>query len=115
MRAWKTSWRKRAVFSSEHATVEAAGGCDYLFFGTVFRSASKPAHHDIAGVQALAAVCNRVQLPVIAIGGVSLTSAPQVMGAGAAGVAAISLFADAHDIAATVRDLHAALTLHARP
>ena len=101
----------RSVHSEDEAArIEAEGGCNYLFFGTVFPSASKPADHAVAGIAGLEAVCRRVSLPVVAIGGVSVERAPRIRAAGAAGVAAISLFADAPDIAATVRALRAALT-----
>ena len=102
----------RSVHSAEEAAaVDQGGGCDYLFFGTVFPSASKPADHPVAGTEALEAVCRRVGLPVVAIGGMSVQRAPLVMSAGAAGIAAIALFADSPDIGATVRALRAALTL----
>ena len=102
----------RSVHSVEEAVaVEAAGGCDYLFFGTVFPSASKPADHPVAGVDALGRVCRSVALPVIAIGGVAGHRARAVMGAGAAGIAAISLFAESADIGRTVREVRDALTL----
>ena len=101
----------RSVHSEEEAiATEAAGGCDYLVFGTVFPSASKPDHHAIAGVDALARVCARVTLPVVAIGGVTVARGRALAAAGAAGAAAISLFAEAADIAATVAALRDALT-----
>lgn len=106
----------RSVHSeAEAAEMESAGGCDYLLFGTVFPSASKAADHPVAGVAALNAVCNRVQLPVIAIGGISVERVRSVADAGAAGVAAISLFAESADVAGTVRAIHAALTPPAGP
>ena len=93
----------RSVHSEEEALeVEAAGGCDYLMFGTVFLSASKPAGHPAAGLEALRRVCARVQLPVIAIGGMTVEAAGSVGRAGASGLGAISLFEGAVDIAATV-------------
>jgi thiamine-phosphate pyrophosphorylase len=102
----------RSVHSAEEAVaVAAAGGCDYLVFGTVFRSASKIDDHPIAGVEALARACAAVSLPVIAIGGISPGRAREARAAGAAGVAAISLFTDAPDIAAVTAALHDALTL----
>ncbi len=86
----------RSVHSeAEAAAVEAAGGCDYLLFGTVFPSLSKPAGHPIAGHEALGRVCARVRLPVLAIGGVSEATAPAALGAGAAGLAGIGLFEQA--------------------
>ena len=102
----------RSVHSEEEAaSIEDAGGCDYLFFGTVFPSSSKPEDHPIAGVEALARVCGSVTLPVVAIGGITLTTAPRVVDAGAAGVAAINLFATARDLPETIHSLHRALTL----
>ncbi|HXW05276.1 MAG TPA: thiamine phosphate synthase [Vicinamibacterales bacterium] len=79
---------------AEARSVDEAGGCDYLVFGTVFETSSKPAGHDVAGLPALEAVCAAVRLPVLAIGGVSTDRFVSIAGAGAAGVAAIRLFAD---------------------
>jgi thiamine-phosphate pyrophosphorylase len=101
----------RSVHSEGDATAaEAAGGCDYLLFGTVFPSASKPDDHPIAGIDALRRVCERVSLPVLAIGGINTGRAQSVAAAGAAGAAGISLFSEAPDIGAAVRALRAALT-----
>ena len=101
----------RSVHSVDEArAVESAAGCDYLLFGTVFPSASKPADHPVAGVGALAAVCRAVRLPVLAIGGISIDNADAVSAAGAAGIAAIALFAEAADAGAAVRALARALT-----
>ena len=84
----------RSVHSLQEAvSAEEQGGCDYLIFGTVFESRSKPAGHPVAGLEALAQVCAAVRLPVLAIGGVTVERAADVARAGAAGVAAIGLFA----------------------
>lgn len=102
----------RSVHSKDEArAVEAAGGCDYLVFGTVFRSASKADDHPVAGLDALRETCAAVSLPVVAIGGISAGRAADVSAAGAAGVAAISLFADAADPATVTGLLRDALTL----
>jgi thiamine-phosphate pyrophosphorylase len=95
---------------TDAAAVEGAGGCDYLLFGTVFPSASKPDEHPIAGIDALRRVCERVSLPVLAIGGINTDRASSVAAAGAAGAAGISLFSEATDMGAAVRALQAALT-----
>jgi len=92
----------------EAAAVDAEGACDYLIFGTVFPSSSKPAGHHAAGPDTLGRVCARVRAPVLAIGGISADRARQVAAAGAAGVAAIQLFAEATDLAETVRALRQA-------
>jgi thiamine-phosphate pyrophosphorylase len=84
----------RSVHSVADAiAAEGAGGCDYLVFGTVFESESKPAGHRVAGLGALAEVCAAVRLPVLAIGGITPARVPDVVKAGASGIAAIGLFA----------------------
>jgi thiamine-phosphate pyrophosphorylase len=72
--------------------VEAAAGTDYLIAGTVFPSPSKPGLHEHLGLKGLAAIARSVSVPVLAIGGVSLDRIGPVAEAGAAGIAAISLF-----------------------
>ncbi len=69
-------------------TSEVVDGVDFVVFGAVFGSAGKPAR----GVEALRAVAASSPVPVVAIGGVTPDTAPLAIAAGAAGVAAISLF-----------------------
>jgi thiamine-phosphate diphosphorylase len=84
--------------SVHHATeadrVVREGGVDYLVFGTVFPTSAKTGVQP-AGVEGLEAAVASVPVPVLAIGGVTLERVPQIARAGAAGVAAIGLFADA--------------------
>src|ERR1043165_9117762 len=82
----------RSVHDVEQATAAAEEGCDYLIFGTVFLSRSKPAGHPVAGLDALRRGVSAVPIPVIAIGGISAQNTRQVLAAGAAGVAGIDLF-----------------------
>jgi thiamine-phosphate pyrophosphorylase len=79
--------------AGEALRVVGAGGLDYVVLGTVFPSRSKP---DVtpAGVGALQAVAHAVTLPVLAIGGVTVDNMTELFRAGAAGIAAIGLFAD---------------------
>lgn len=79
---------------AEALAVEREGGLDYLLFGTVFATDSKPGLAP-AGVERLAAVCAAVSLPVLAIGGMTVSSLAPVARTGAAGFAAIGLFAGA--------------------
>ena len=88
----------RSVHSREEAqTAEADGGCDYLIFGTVFPSSSKPQGHAAAGVDLLREVCRTVRLPVVAIGGMNEARAAEAARAGARGVAGIEMFAGADE------------------
>jgi thiamine-phosphate pyrophosphorylase len=76
----------------EAAAVVAAGAIDYLVFGTVFESASKPGRAP-AGVDRLReAVASAGAVPVLGIGGVTTHNAALVASAGAAGLAAIGAF-----------------------
>ena len=85
----------RSVHGAEEAaTVSTAGGLDYLIFGTVFPSGSKPGVEG-AGTGMLGRVVTATPLPVLAVGGVTAANAAAVAAAGAAGLAAIGLFAAA--------------------
>lgn len=88
----------RSVHGEAEAVAAAArGGLDYLILGTVFESASKPPRHPLLRLEDCGRVARAVDLPVLAIGGITLDRVPAVLRAGAAGVAAIGLFAGAGD------------------
>jgi thiamine-phosphate pyrophosphorylase len=71
-------------------------GANYVAFGSVFPSPTKP-----AAVRApLSLFENNLGVPLCAIGGVSLENAPQAIAAGASLLAVISDLFDAPDIAA---------------
>lgn len=79
----------RSVHSVEEAVgVTAEGGPDFLVFGTVFPSRSKPGVEP-AGLAQLSATVAATGLPVLAIGGITEATLRDVAGTGAAGVAAI--------------------------
>ena len=77
----------------EEALAAQAAGADYLGCGAVFGSGTK---HDVSQMplETLTAICQAVDIPVVAIGGVSLDNLPLLADTGIAGVAVISgLFA----------------------
>ena len=81
---------------SVHSVADAVaatrdGGLDYLIFGSVFDTASKPGRPP-AGLAGLAAVVRATPLPVLAIGGITRGRIEDVMDAGASGAAAIGMF-----------------------
>ena len=80
----------RSVHSAEDAI--RANGADYVIFGAVFPTSSKPGQTP-AGLAALGETVRATPLPVLAIGGVTVETAGPVARTGAAGVAAIGLFA----------------------
>lgn len=75
----------------------AKAGADYLAFGSVFPSATKPGATR-APLELLAEAKRRFGLPVAAIGGISIGNAPQVIAAGADLLAVVSDLFDAMDI-----------------
>ena len=84
----------RSVHSAAEAHGAAAGGgLDYLMFGTVFATGSKPGRAP-CGPGVLAEAAAAAGLPVLAVGGITLDRVPAVAAAGAAGVAAVGLFAE---------------------
>jgi thiamine-phosphate pyrophosphorylase len=80
------------------AQAAAQANVDYLAFGSVFGSVTKPAAVR-APLALFAEARRRFSLPLVAIGGITLQNAPQVFAAGADAVAVISDLFDAADIA----------------
>ncbi len=76
----------------EGVRVTAAPGLDYVLLGSVFETASKPGRLPI-GAGALRRAAGMLPVPVLAIGGITLERVPEVAASGAAGLAAIGLFA----------------------
>ncbi len=73
----------------EQAKAAEASGADYLGSGAVFGSSTKkdaiPLDHDL-----LQKICESVQIPVVAIGGITAENAMQLKGRGIAGIAVVS-------------------------
>ncbi len=82
----------------ELAEAAAQARVDYLAFGSVFSSVTKPGAVR-APLAIFAEARRRFPLPLVAIGGITLQNAPQVFAAGADAVAVISAVFDAGDIA----------------
>jgi len=56
----------------------------------VFESPTKAGVRDARGIEQLASACRGSELPVVAIGGITLATAPRVWAAGACSVAVVS-------------------------
>lgn len=77
----------------------AAAGADYVAFGSMFPSRTKPDAVS-APLELLGEAKRRLGIPVAAIGGITLENAPQLLAAGADMLAVVSDLFDAMDIRA---------------
>lgn len=98
-----------STHSAERARAAEADGADFVTFGPVYATPSKARYGPPQGIDALAAACEAVSVPVFAIGGGTPERAAECVSAGAHGVAAIGAILAAPDVAAAVSAFSAAL------
>ena len=84
----------RSVHTRSEALAAAHSGVDYLVAGTVYPTASKAQGSPLLGLAGLGELVRAVAVPVLAIGGVVADKMGDIAASGAAGVAAIGLFAN---------------------
>jgi len=77
-------------------------GADYVAFGAVFASTVKP-DAPVATLDLLRQARREINLPLVAIGGITLANSPSVLHAGADALAVISALFDADDICLAAR------------
>ncbi|MDA2913393.1 thiamine phosphate synthase [Acidobacteriia bacterium AH_259_A11_L15] len=92
----------------EEARRAEEGGADFVVFGPVYETPAKKPYGPPVGVEKLAEAVRAAKIPVLALGGIKLENAGACLQAGAAGLAAISLFQTSGDLRETVRRLRAA-------
>jgi thiamine-phosphate pyrophosphorylase len=90
--------------SVEMARAAEAGGADYIGFGPMFEGGLKHTRQG-KGLKSLAEVRAAVTLPIVAIGGITEASVPEVLAAGADAAAIISDVVTAPDVAAKIRSI----------
>ncbi|MEO8143023.1 MAG: thiamine phosphate synthase [Betaproteobacteria bacterium] len=83
------------------ARAAVAAGADYVAFGSVFPSPTKPAA--VRAPLALFGEARSLGVPLVAIGGITLHNAPQLLAAGADCLAVISDLFEAPDIVERAR------------
>ena len=90
----------------EQAVQAEEDGADYLGVGAVFPTGSKDDADDVSH-DTVKAICEAVNIPVIAIGGISKDNVGQLAGLGLDGVAVISAIYASDDLKAATEDLKA--------
>lgn len=88
----------------EQAVLAEARGADYLGVGAVFPTGSKDDADDVSH-ETLKAICEAVNIPVIAIGGISKGNVLELKGTGICGIAVISAIFAQKDIEASTNEL----------
>ncbi|MDG4658173.1 thiazole tautomerase TenI [Ectobacillus antri] len=78
-----------SVHSLDGAIKAVEAGADSLIYGHIFPTASKPAI-PARGMKALQKVAEAISIPVVAIGGIQPAHVPDILQAGASGVAVLS-------------------------
>jgi thiamine-phosphate pyrophosphorylase len=94
-----------SIHSLETALHAEEDGADYVIFGPVYATPSKAKFGPPQGLAKLQEVCERLKIPVLAIGGITLENARETLAAGASGIAAIRLFQEEANLPALVKQL----------
>ncbi|RAQ98181.1 thiamine phosphate synthase [Thermogemmatispora tikiterensis] len=80
-----------------------AAGADYLGVGPIYPTRGKADAGPATGPALLQAISARYQVPLVAIGGITAANTPEVIAAGACGVAVITSVVAAEDITAAAQ------------
>lgn len=78
-------------------------GADYLGVSPIFQTMTKPDAGKPAGLSLIEEIRQQVGIPLIAIGGINLLNAPEVIRAGADGLCAISCVVGSDDVSAQIK------------
>lgn len=98
-----------STHSLAQARAAAADGADYIGFGPLFATPTKPGRPAV-GLADIAGAQRSVDIPMFCIGGIKLENLPAVVAAGARRIVVVSGWLQAPDIAAAVRAAKALLT-----
>jgi thiamine-phosphate pyrophosphorylase len=86
----------------EEALAGVEAGAGYIGAGPVWATPSKTDADEPVGLDGLAAICEAVSVPVVAIGGIDSSNAADCIAAGARGVAVIRAVSEAQAVRAAV-------------
>ena len=89
-----------STHTREQAVAAQLAGADYIGFGPMFATGTKVTGYSPRGLDALREVRRAVRLPILAIGGITLTNVAEVIAAGATAPAVISAIVAAPDVRA---------------
>ena len=88
----------------EEAIKAQEGGADYIGIGAVFTTSTKT-DVDVLSFETLRSICEAVDIPTVAIGGIKKDNICKLKGSGIDGVAVVSAIFAAKDIATATKEL----------
>jgi thiamine-phosphate pyrophosphorylase len=92
-----------STHSLAEAQTAAAEGADFIVAGPLYETPSKRRYGPPLGLERFEEICSGVEIPVLAIGGMTLDNCREALDHGASGIAAIRLFQE--DVPARLRRL----------
>lgn len=98
------------VHSLEDALAAQEMGADYIGVAPIFATATKTDAGTPLGIEGLKEICQKVELPVVAIGGIDLSNAQSVINAGADSICAISAVITKVDVCAEAKKFQVLFT-----
>ncbi len=84
-------------------------GADFITFGPVFLTPSKARYGDPVGIEKLETVTALLDIPIFGLGGINCSNIPQVLAAGAHGIALISAIIATEDPCKAATDIIATI------
>ena len=93
--------------NTEEARKAVDDGADYIGASPVFATSTKPDAPPPLGIEGLRRITQAVEIPVVAIGGITEGNATAMIEAGASGIAVVSAIVSAEDVEAAARALRA--------
>jgi len=92
-----------SAHSIEEALEAERRGADYVAFGAIFPTRTKPVGHPVQGLEKLRELVKKTAIPVVAIGGIHRKNLHQVLETGVASVAMIGALTQAQDVTEEVK------------
>lgn len=92
----------KSVHSIKQAVNAEKVGFDYILFGPVFRTPAKVKYGSPQGLEKLKKVCNSVNIPVFAVGGIIPMRVRKCINVGAHGVAVIGAVMKSNNVKKTI-------------
>jgi len=94
------------VHNVKEAKIAARQGADYLGVSPIFATGTKADAGKPAGVETIKEIKKSVNIPIVAIGGINLSNAKEVIDAGADSLCAISAVVTKKDVKKEIEKFH---------